>query len=168
MSALPRPDVSEQVRRRPMTVQDLDAVLAVEVQCYSHPWSRGNFIDSLAAGYLAELRLDATGQLIGYYVAMPGVDEMHLLNLTVAPRRQRRGHARAMLGELRERALERGDRQLWLEVRQSNEAARALYARAGFVEAGVRRSYYPAAGARREDAIVMSLQLVEGAGDALD
>jgi [ribosomal protein S18]-alanine N-acetyltransferase len=168
MSALPRPDRHAGLHRRAMTVQDLDAVLAIEVQCYSHPWSRGNFIDSLAAGYLAELRIDSAGQLIGYYVAMPGVDEMHLLNLTVAPRHQRRGHARAMLDELRGRALERGDRQLWLEVRQSNEAARALYARVGFAEAGVRRDYYPAAGARREDAIVMSLQLDEGAGDALD
>ncbi|NRF66706.1 ribosomal protein S18-alanine N-acetyltransferase [Aquincola sp. S2] len=164
MNALMQPGAAWQ---RPMRVADLDTVLAIEAQCYSHPWTRGNFVDSLAAGYWAELRLDAAGQCLGYFVAMPGVDEMHLLNLTVTPHHQRQGHAWAMLLDLRERALQRGDRQLWLEVRQSNQVARALYGRFGFTDAGVRRSYYPAAGARREDAVVMSLVL-DGGADALD
>lgn len=160
------------VRQRPMLVADLDAVLAVEAQCYSHPWSRGNFVDSLAAGYLAELRSTAVGDVVGYCIAMPGVDEMHLLNLTVAPRHQHQGHARAMLQALCDRARVRGDHQLWLEVRQSNAPARRLYQRFGFAEAGVRRAYYPAAGNRREDAVVMSLPLdsadLAGAHDAVD
>jgi ribosomal-protein-alanine N-acetyltransferase len=151
------------VAQRAMTVADLDAVLGVEVQCYSHPWTRGNFIDSLAAGYLAQLRLAASGECIGYCVAMPGAEEMHLLNLSVAPRHQRQGHARAMLAGLVTQARERGDRQLWLEVRLGNTVARALYRRFGFVDAGLRRGYYPAAGGRREDALVMSLAL-DGAG----
>lgn len=146
-----------------MVVADLDTVLAIEAQCYSHPWTRGNFIDSLAAGYLAELRLSAAGECIGYWVAMPGVEEMHLLNLSVAPRHQRQGHALAMLQDLVQHARARGDRQLWLEVRISNTAARLLYRRAGFVEAGLRRNYYPVAGGRREDAVLMSLAL-DGAG----
>ena len=144
---------------RPMTVLDLDTVLAIEAQCYSHPWTRGNFIDSLAAGYLAELRLSAEGECLGYWVAMPGVDEMHLLNLSVAPRHQRQGHAQAMLADLVQQARQRGDQQLWLEVRSSNTAARLLYRRVGFLESGLRRNYYPLAGGRREDAVLMSLAL---------
>jgi [ribosomal protein S18]-alanine N-acetyltransferase len=157
--------------RRPMTVLDLDTVLAIESQCYSHPWTRGNFIDSLAAGYLAELRLSEAGECIGYWVAMPGVEEMHLLNLSVAPRHQRRGHAQAMVSDLVQQARARGDRQLWLEVRIGNTAARLLYRRIGFLESGLRRNYYPLAGGRREDALVMSLALdgrKTGEGDGLD
>ena len=89
-----------QTRRAPMRAVDLDAVLAIEKRAYDFPWTRGNFIDSLAAGYLAERLLDARGALLGYFVAAGGPDEMHLLNLTVAPELQGRGHARAMLDVL--------------------------------------------------------------------
>lgn len=159
MSAVRSPSPWGSATRRPMTVLDLDAVLAIEAQCYSHPWTRGNFIDSLAAGYLAELRLSDAGECIGYWVAMPGVEEMHLLNLSVAPRHQRRGHAQAMMRDLVQHARERGDHQLWLEVRISNTAARLLYGRIGFLESGLRRNYYPLVGGRREDALLMSLAL---------
>lgn len=156
MNALLQPGLPWQ---RPMGVEDLDEVLAIEVASYSFPWSRGNFIDSLAAGYLAELRLDAQGQCLGYCVAMPGFEEMHLLNITVAPRHLRQGHARAMLGRLAQQARQRGDRKLWLEVRQSNHAARQLYERLGFNQISVRKAYYPGPLGRREDAVVMSLDL---------
>ena len=98
MSAVLRPDPGPV--HRPMRVADLDAVLAVEAVAYAHPWTRGNFIDSLVAGYLAEMLVHDTLGLVGYYVAMPGVDEMHLLNLTVAPAQQRRGHSRTLLDAL--------------------------------------------------------------------
>lgn len=152
MSALPRP----QPQRRPMTVADVDAVTAIESSAYSHPWSRGNFIDSLAAGYLAEVLADAEAGLLGYFVAMAGVDELHLLNITVAPAWQGGGHGRQMLHALQADARSRGLASLWLEVRQSNLRARALYARLGYTEVGLRRGYYPAA-VRREDAVVMRL-----------
>lgn len=159
---------------RAMGVGDLDAVLAIEATAYSFPWTRGNFVDSLAAGYLAWLRHDATHRLIGYCVALPGFEETHLLNLTVAPAHQRGGHGRAMLDALADWARQRGDTALWLEVRQSNHGARALYASAGFAEVGQRRDYYPADRQQREDAVVMRLALDDGAsarspgaGDAL-
>ena len=156
--------------RRAMNVADLDAVLAVEASAYSLPWSRGNFIDSLAAGYVARVIYGERGEMLGYFIAMPGVDEMHLLNLTVAPTFQRQGHARFLLDELVAVCRERHAVQLWLEVRQSNERARALYLRYGFQSIGTRRGYYPASRTThpsgREDAAVMSLQ-VEGA-DALE
>ena len=143
----------------PMTVGDLDAVTSIEASAYPFPWSRGNFIDSLAAGYTARLVLADRHRTIGYFIAMEGVDEMHLLNLTVAPAEQRRGHARRMLDALVALCRERGARQLWLEVRESNARARALYLRYGFKHVGVRRGYYPAAGGQREDAAVMSLDV---------
>ena len=158
MSAL----MQSQPRLRPMHYADLDAVLAVERAAYSFPWTRGNFVDSLAIGYQAELLVSDDDGLVGYYVAMPGVDEMHLLNLTVAPPLQRRGHARTLLDALQRRCLEQRLPKLWLEVRASNARARQIYARRGFAEVGLRRGYYPAGKAPREDAIVMSLDLQPG------
>lgn len=149
---------------RDMQVADVDAVMALEVGAYSHPWSRGNFVDSLAAGYEAELRLDGRrGELLGYSVAMRGPGETHLLNLTVAPALQRQGHGSALLQRLVARCRERGDEALWLEVRQSNAGARALYRAAGFDEVGLRRAYYPAEQGR-EDAVVMRLALPAAGG----
>lgn len=160
----------------PMSEADLDAVRAVEVAAYAHPWSRKHFLDSLQAGYPAVLLLGealpgereqavtARGHvLLGYVVAMPGVDEVHLLNITVAPVHQRRGWARFMLDALV--LWSRGQRAqwLWLEVRESNEAARRLYRHYGFSQVGVRKGYYPAGHLRREDAVVMSLNLVAAA-----
>ena len=144
---------------RPMAKADLDRVLAVEVQAYGFPWSRGNFVDSLAAGYTAELLEQHDGSLLGYYLGMPGVGEMHLLNLTVAPAFQGRGLAHRLMDRLEARARELGLTSLWLEVRASNARARALYSRRGFTEVGMRRGYYPAPSSRREDAVVMSRSL---------
>jgi ribosomal-protein-alanine N-acetyltransferase len=149
-----------------MTTSHLDAVLAIEVSAYAFPWSRGNFIDSLAAGYPAQVLLDAQGAMLGYFVAMGGVDEMHLLNITVAPAVQGRGHARHMIDALIGLCRDHLAHELWLEVRESNARARAIYVRLGFEQKGVRKGYYPAPFGRREDAIVMSLQL--GGGDALE
>ncbi len=135
-----------------MTVGDLAVVLALEVRAYGHPWSHGNFVDSLAAGHLAEV-LEADG-LIGYFVALVGFEELHLLNLTIAPAWQGRGHGMALVDAVLAHALVRHLPTVWLEVRASNHRARALYARRGFEEVGVRRGYYPAH-PDREDAVVM-------------
>ena len=149
--------------RRAMTVRDLDGVMALEAIAYSHPWSRANFIDSLVAGYLAEvLHGDAVG-IVGYFVAMTGVDELHLLNLTVSPAWQGHGHGTALLRVLQGHAQALRLGSLWLEVRHSNDRARALYRRHGFAEVGLRKAYYPAAGLR-EDAVVMSLAIPPLAG----
>jgi len=142
-------------RLTPMTVSDLDAVLAIEQQAYPYPWTRGNFIDSLAVAHPAwVLRAPADGALWAYYVAMAGVEEMHLLNITVAPSQQGRGLARALLDHLDRQAWMAGAQQLWLEVRESNVRARQVYERHGFVSVGRRKAYYPAAQGR-EDAVVM-------------
>lgn len=158
MNALLEP----RLQRRPMTVRDLDAVIAVEASAYSFPWTRGNFTDSLAAGYLAEVLVDSEARVLGYFVVMTGVDELHLLNITVAPAWQGQGLGQGLMQALQRHARAQGLASLWLEVRQSNERARALYRQLGFAEVGLRRSYYPAA-VGREDAVVMSLALPDEA-----
>lgn len=154
MSALLQP----RLLRRAMAVGDLDAVIAAEAGAYSHPWTRGNFIDSLASGYLAEVVVGDDVGLVAYFVAMCGVDELHLLNISVATAWQGQGHGSALLRAVQGHAAARGLGSLWLEVRQSNARARALYGRRGFAEAGLRKGYYPAVG-QREDAVVMSLPI---------
>lgn len=150
-------------RLHAMQAGDVEAVLAIEQRAYEFPWSRGNFIDSLSAGYLAQVLRAADGTLLGYFLAMQGVDELHLLNITVLPECQGQGLARLMLDALQALAREHGGEQIWLEVRQGNERARRVYARYGFAEVGLRRAYYPAAEGRREDAVLMSLRMAEGA-----
>ncbi|MEO7150998.1 MAG: ribosomal protein S18-alanine N-acetyltransferase [Burkholderiaceae bacterium] len=143
----------------PLIGAQLDAVMAVETAAYDFPWTRGNFIDSLAAAYPCKGLWDARRTLLGYYVALLGVGEMHLLNITVGPAAQGRGHARRLLADLVEVSRQAGAATLWLEVRLSNQRARAIYARMGFVEVGLRSAYYPAIGGAREDAAVLSLAI---------
>ena len=138
----------------------LNTLLAVEQRAYSHPWSRGNFTDSLHSGYQIELLLGGD-QLIGYFVAMPGVEEAHLLNITVAPKFQQQGWAIVLLDALALWARGRGAQWLWLEVRISNQRARQVYEKYGFQRVGERKRYYPITGpgTEREDAVVMSYAL---------
>jgi ribosomal-protein-alanine N-acetyltransferase len=141
----------------PMTEATLDEVVAIERAAYAHPWTRGNFADSLRSGYQAQL-LRAGTTLIGYFVAMKGVDEVHLLNITVAPACQAQGWGRVMLDALAIWARGQGAQWLWLEVRTSNVRAQQVYLRYGYRRVGERKNYYPAEGGR-EDAIVMSHKL---------
>jgi ribosomal-protein-alanine N-acetyltransferase len=167
VSALPLdPAEPAPLARVPMHLAHLGAVLAIEQMVYAFPWTHGNFVDSLAAGHLAHVLRTVDGSVVAYSVAMTGVQEMHLLNLTVSPPWQRRGLAIALLDALAAQCRRQGSDALWLEVRLSNERARAVYARYGFAEVGLRRGYYPAPAGRREDACVMRLGLGTVAGAA--
>ena len=146
-----------QLRYRSMTAADLDAVIATENSIYPHPWTLGNFADSIAAGYHCWI-VECGGGIAGYTVMAIAAGEAHLLNLSVAAPWQRRGIGREILGFVLQLARDYGAKQVLLEVRPSNIAALALYAAGGFSEIGVRRGYYPA-GEGREDAIVLELQL---------
>ena len=163
-------ELDEQRRLRPITVGDFETLMAIETAAYPHPWSRGNFADSLAAGYLLQALCTPDGEWLGYLVAMSAADELHLLNLAVVPSREGQGHGRFLLDALCRHGRNSGATQLWLEVRQSNARALALYLRYGFHTIGTRRGYYPAADGRREDATVMSLSLepIAPARHALD
>jgi ribosomal-protein-alanine N-acetyltransferase len=133
-------------------------VLHIEQRSYAHPWSRSNFTDTLASGYEAQLLL-AGDTLLGYFVAMKGVDEVHLLNITVAPEYQRQGWARVMLDALALWAQGQRAEWLWLEVRVGNQRAMAVYEAQGFRRMGQRKNYYPSGANQREDAMVMSRRL---------
>lgn len=144
-------DPSIQFRR--MSEADLDAVMAIENVIYTHPWTRGNFADSLAAGSHCWV-MELNGVIVGYAVLNVAVGEAHLLNLSVAATWQGRGFGRALLIYVLEFIKEIKVAVMFLEVRVSNAVGRALYARSGFREIGTRRGYYPTH-AGREDAIVL-------------
>jgi len=149
---------SVEAQFEPLTPERLNQVMAIERQAYEHPWTRGNFLDSLQSGYQAQI-LSAGDVVLGYFVAMKGVDEVHLLNLTVAPRQQGEGWGRVMLDALALWARGQGAQWLWLEVRVSNARALRIYECHGYRRVGERKGYYPAAHGLREDAVVMSLKL---------
>lgn len=151
-----------QARFEPMTASDLDAVLALEQSAYAHPWQRSHFTDCLDAGYPAQLLL-AGDTLLGYFVAMKGVEEVHLLNIAVAPTYQRQGWARVLLDALALWARGQGAHWLWLEARAGNRRAIQVYQAQGFQQVGRRKQYYPAEHGQREDALVMSLKLSQPA-----
>jgi ribosomal-protein-alanine N-acetyltransferase len=140
-----------------MGESDLDAVLAIENAVYSHPWTRGNFADSLRAAYTCRtLRLGE--DLLAYFVLLVAAGEAHLLNLSVAQAHQRRGHGSTMLREAQRLARAQGGLRMFLEVRPSNVAGQFLYEKFGFRKIALRRGYYPAQQGR-EDALVLSCAL---------
>lgn len=148
-----------EVMLQPLSMARLDDLLVIERDSYSFPWTRQNFIDSLNSDYAIQLLVAGDGEILGYYVAMRGYDEVHLLNLTVAPGFRGQGWAVLLLQVLALWARGLGAQWLWLEVRVGNLRAQQLYVRHGFAQVGQRKNYYPAEHGLREDALVMSLPL---------
>ncbi|MSQ60692.1 MAG: ribosomal-protein-alanine N-acetyltransferase [Betaproteobacteria bacterium] len=140
-----------------MRLEDLGTVVQMETRIYEFPWSKGNFSDSLSAGYSCWM-LFAAGVPAGYAVVMIGVEEAHLLNLSIAMAWQRQGLGKKFMEHLRGAAKTHEARRFLLEVRESNWTARKFYAVQGFTELGVRRYYYPAREGR-EDAVIMELKM---------
>lgn len=138
---------------------DLDEILHIEEQVYSHPWTRGNFLDSFYSGHEAFGLRDKENNLLAYFVLMAVVDEMHLLTFAVAVDHQRQGLAHRLLDKMLAHCREKKSASILLEVRVSNQRAIEIYQRFGFSEIGRRPSYYPAADNAREDAIVMRIEL---------
>ena len=138
-----------------MQADDLPAVLEIENAVYPHPWSRVNFLDSLYHGHEAWVLRDGNGVLLGYFLIMLIVDEAHLLNISVRGDLHGRGIGRLLLDKVAVMAREKGMASILLEVRPSNARAIMLYKRFGFVQIGLRKSYYPATNDAREDAVVM-------------
>jgi ribosomal-protein-alanine N-acetyltransferase len=143
----------------PMRESDIEDVLAVEDRVYPYPWSRANFLDSLASGYQAWVLRDQAMRLLGYFLVMQVVDEAHLLNVAVAEEWQGQGLGRFLLNQSVACARGQGMESMLLEVRPSNVRALGIYERYGFEQIGRRKGYYPAADQQREDAIVMRYTL---------
>lgn len=141
---------------RPMQTEDLDAVLAIEQRAFSHPWSLKLYEDALTR-YQCWM-MERGAQHIGHAVMQYIVDEAHLLNIVISVEQQGQGYGRQLLTFALEQAELHGSKECYLELRQSNHAAYALYEQLGFNEIGRRNNYYPAAQGQ-EDAIVMACTL---------
>ena len=150
---------------RPMREADLDAVMRIEERAYPFPWTRGIMRDCLHAGYAMWVQ-ERAGEIVGYGVLSIAVGEAHVLNLCTAPGHEGEGLGRRMLQALLRVARGGGAQRVFLEVRPSNPRAIALYERSGFNEIGRRPRYYPDHGGRREDAIVMAMELLDQPGAA--
>jgi ribosomal-protein-alanine N-acetyltransferase len=151
-----------QYQFRPMLLDDLDAVMAIEPHIYPYPWTRGNFSDSLSSGYSAWVLMN-NDNIIGYALVMMVLDEAHLLNLSIAKAYQKQGLGRLLLEYMIQIAKKSHAANMFLEVRLSNVSAIALYENMGFNEMAIRRNYYPADPklfkSGREDAVLMGLAL---------
>lgn len=159
----------------PMQIADLDEVLKIESVSHIHPWTKGNFSDSLAAGHWAYCIRPQSDQMVkgsyldpailwAYCILFPAVEELHLLNITVSPHLRKLGLGQRMMMAIEGVAAQQKMPRIILEVRPSNTPALALYQKLGYEQIGVRKNYYPASGetGSREDALVLakSIKLV--------
>lgn len=144
----------EEITLSPMTLQDLEAVHAVERTSFMTPWSMRAFVSELTENAYADyiVARTADGQVVGYAGQWIVLDEAHVTNIAVHQNHRGRGIGERLLLELMARAKARGARRMTLEVRRSNLPAQQLYLKLGFVARGVRKGYYTDT---REDAIVM-------------
>ena len=153
----------------PMQVSDLDAVLEIEGISHLHPWTKGNFSDSLAAGHWAYCIRPQVDQIVkgsyldpailwAYCVLFPAVDELHLLNITVSPKLRKLGLGKRIMSAIEGVSAQQKIPRIILEVRPSNLAALGLYQSLGYEQIGLRKNYYPQnpETGSREDAIVMA------------
>ena len=139
---------------RPMQMADLTEVMEIERRSYPHPWTRLIFSDCLHAGYSCWV-CERQGIIQGYGIISIAAGEAHLLNLCVRPESQRQGIGEKLLVHLFTLARHHDAEIMFLEVRESNAAARRLYDKAGFNELGTRKDYYPAE-AGRENALILA------------
>ncbi|MFE8072793.1 ribosomal protein S18-alanine N-acetyltransferase [Marinobacteraceae bacterium S3BR75-40.1] len=156
MKAYPAPAASELGFRR-LAPEDVPRLTDIETQGHSHPWSENVFKDCFGPHY-AVWGIEWMDHLQGFAVLNYIVDEVHLLNICVARGVQGRGLGRRLLRFALGQARQAGAGRCILEVRVSNQSARALYVSEGFEPIGVRREYYPGI-QEREDALVYALTL---------
>ena len=140
-------------RIRRMTLNDLDAVAAIEAATFPTPWSRDSFRQELERNVAARyLVAEMDGQVIGYAGAWIILDESHITNIAIEESRRGLGYGRALTTALMQYLSNLGAAYATLEVRRSNLRAQNLYKSLGFVELGVRKRYYED---NREDALIM-------------
>lgn len=142
---------------RPGSLADLGAVDRIERASFSDPWTPATLAQELMP---SPLRLPVIavvdGEVAGYLMAWRTPDQLHILNVAVDPGRRRSGVGALLLRRAIDEAQLGGMREVTLEVRRGNHAARAMYRTFGFLEAGVRPGYYADTG---EDALILTLAL---------
>ncbi len=151
------------VSLRRATADDLMEVAALENVCYADPWPGTAFslLPDNPKVHFTVARQHVRGPVAGYVVAWFVLDEGELANLAVAPGARRQGLGLALVDSVLEDARSRGTSKVYLEVRESNEAARKLYSNRGFVEVGRRKGYYRSP---EEDALLLSRSLEPSPG----
>ena len=143
---------------REMAYDDLAMVSDIERRSYEFPWSHGVFRDCLLAGY-QNVVLVRDRRVVGYAVLSVAAGEAHILNICVDPQFRAHGYGSRLLDEILFRARAAAVREIFLEVRPSNDTAIRLYRKKGFHKIADRPSYYQARGGR-EDAAVYVRKLV--------
>jgi len=144
---------------RPADARDIPQLLAIERACLaaSH-WPEETYRKMLAPDSGRLLLVAIENEPVAFLVAGTLGAEWEIENLAVAPQQQRKGFGAALVHELLKFAFGRGATRVFLEVRESNFVARALYASCGFIETGRRRKYYSAP---EEDAVLLSCSVLE-------
>lgn len=140
----------ERVRR----VEDLEPVLALQQTAFTNPWRPEALrweLEHSPASHLYVLR-EAGGRVLAFCACWLLVDELHINSVAVEPSRRRAGAGTALMQEVLAEARKEGATRATLEVRRSNDAARALYERLGFTVEAIRPDYYSNP---REDALIL-------------
>lgn len=145
---------------RRATIEDAKEIFAIEMECFSVPWS----LDSIETELLNEDKKlyyvieDANG-VVGYAGAWLVYDEGQITNIAIRPSVRRQGFGAKLTSALIEECFKRGMHEIFLEVRISNLSALSLYRQLGFTVKGMRKNYYSEP---KEDAYIMSLIKEEG------
>ena len=135
-----------------MNKEHVSQIAQLEAQCFSDPWSEKSVASELENPLSLWLVAEENGQVFGYVGSQTVLDESDMMNVAVDPGFRRQGVARALIEALIAELSKMGSRCLRLEVRVSNENARALYARMGFQQLGLRKNYYHNP---KEDALIL-------------
>lgn len=144
---------------RPAVLSDCEGLYAVEVDCFSIPWSKESIEADLAAGERALYYvIEVAGEIIGYAGAWLVADEGQITNIAVKKAFRREGYGAILTRKIQKELFKRGAEEIFLEVRLSNVAALELYRRLGFTVKGIRKNYYQEP---VEDAYVMSVSKEE-------
>lgn len=141
---------------RPMTMTDCNQVAEIEAASFSIPWSLRAFTDTVEKPNFRYLVAEEAGEILGYCGFLYVLDEAEIPNVCVKASARRQGVGRKMLEVLITEAKTLGIAVLYLEVRESNEAAKALYASLGFLPNGIRKNFYEQP---QENAVLMSKTL---------
>lgn len=137
---------------RRMQEQDIDAVTAIEQEIFSKPWSKKSFLDAVRAEHTIYLLAEGATAIMGYCGIWLSGETGDLCNMAVRPSCRRRGIGRELLAEAIHLSIGRGAKEIFLEVRESNEPAIVLYKNFGFQKIGIRKGYYHIP---TEDAVIM-------------
>lgn len=139
-----------------MQERHLDAVVEIEADSFPDPWSRAMFAQDLEAGHALSFVAVQHDLVIAYVNSWLAADECTINRIACSKKKQRQGIAAQLLRHVIEQAVKRGAKSCFLDVREGNAAAQAFYARAGFLQYGLRSRYYSDTG---DDAVLMTLAL---------